>query len=213
MILGWRKRHARYRRAIFRAIAREGTTVVWNADAAPRAFQIGVLIHFLGEEIKALSHEDVPSARALLGDAHDHLDTVRWAIKKREADRRPFVVAPPPRPYVPSESEYQREMTAQAWRDRCVVYFVQQVTPGADGPIKIGVTGQLQKRMRALRTGVPHDLRLLATMPGDDTAEHGLHQRFADDRISPRAEWFRPSPTLLAFIATLAPESEIEAAQ
>lgn len=75
------------------------------------------------------------------------------------------------------------------------LYFVQA---GNGGPIKIGVATDLSKRLAALQTGSPAELRLLGTMTGDMADERALHVRFRDHRL--RGEWFSPADDLLAFI-------------
>lgn len=86
------------------------------------------------------------------------------------------------------------------------VYFAQLDDPQGDlpaGSIKIGVTTRLAARMKELSrpaTGMPgvdYKFSLLGTRPGGQPDERALHARFASQRISPRAEWFRPSPELL----------------
>lgn len=207
MILQWRRRHTRYRRLMFAAIARDGSMVGWTSRPRSRSFRVGVLAAMLAVEVDKLGRRDLQQARELASDAHEALDYVIDRLHRREVAARPPTYSPP-QPYQPSDYEIRRDRTAQAWRVRCSVYFVQQITPAGDGPIKIGVSADVQKRLRQLRTGVPHDLALLATMQGDDTTEYGFHVRFAADRISPRAEWFRPSPELLAFIASVTATSE-----
>lgn len=82
---------------------------------------------------------------------------------------------------------------------REVVYFVQ-----ADGCslVKIGTSANLRKRLGILRAASPVPLTLLATMPGGRREETDLHRRFQCDH----GEWFKPTPDLLAFVASL-PES------
>lgn len=76
-----------------------------------------------------------------------------------------------------------------------VVYFIQ----GEDGgPIKIGRTDDLAKRIVGLETSRPDRLVTLGTFPGTLRDESEIHQRFAD--IRERGEWFQATPELLAFI-------------
>ena len=85
------------------------------------------------------------------------------------------------------------------WRVRGgdVIYFVGVV----GGPIKIGRTNNLRRRMVELRTTTKQDLQVWAMKDGR-TLEEGLyHHRFAADRIE--GEWFAPSPALMAEIARL----------
>lgn len=74
------------------------------------------------------------------------------------------------------------------------VYFIQ-----CGDHIKIGVTGSVQKRLKALATAHHQELTLLAVIenaPGD--LEFSLHNRFAALRV--KGEWFRAEPELLAYI-------------
>lgn len=68
------------------------------------------------------------------------------------------------------------------------VYFVQA---GENGPVKIGLAEDPDRRVAELQTGCFAELRLLGTIAGDRGTERALHERFADYRI--RGEWFEPS--------------------
>lgn len=79
-----------------------------------------------------------------------------------------------------------------------VVYYLQ----AASGDIKIGFSASLPRRLDKLRE--EHGpLTLLATEPGGWHREQGRHEQFAEYRIRPDREWFRPSPDLLQHIAEL----------
>jgi hypothetical protein len=92
------------------------------------------------------------------------------------------------------------------------VYFIQH--GGTDGAIKIGTTaGSPHARLRALQTGAPEQLHLLAAIPGDARIERELHDLFAEFRVRPDGEWFRADLILRAFIvgtrfATRQPEDD-----
>lgn len=76
------------------------------------------------------------------------------------------------------------------------VYFIQA---GDDGPIKIGYTaGDPEKRLRALQNASAVDLRLLATIEGDQKREVDLHIEFNEHNI--RGEWFAPAAPILEFV-------------
>jgi hypothetical protein len=67
------------------------------------------------------------------------------------------------------------------------------------GHIKIGFTdGDPMVRLAMLQTGSPVVLRLLGTLPGDETAEKNLHRQFASARV--HGEWFKPVAELLALV-------------
>jgi len=83
-------------------------------------------------------------------------------------------------------------------KNKMYVYFVQGEK---GGPIKIGTSKDVNKRLHALHTGFPVKLKLLAVLPGNERVECGLHQRFKEFRLS--GEWFRPVKELLEYIKTL----------
>jgi hypothetical protein len=65
--------------------------------------------------------------------------------------------------------------------------------------IKIGFTRSLASRLKKMGTDVPGGPKILLIQPGSFKTEKVVHRQFAADRV--RGEWFRKSPTLLAFIA------------
>lgn len=78
-----------------------------------------------------------------------------------------------------------------------MIYFTQDSTTLH---VKIGHTAgdEAETRRKALQTGNPSELVVLATMPGERADETALHQRFAAARVA--GEWFRPVPALLLLI-------------
>lgn len=80
---------------------------------------------------------------------------------------------------------------------RDVVYYLRR-----NGLIKIGWSGNLKARMRALRPD-----ELLAVEPGCMHIETGRHHQFAEHRLpsGPAGdEWFNPAPELLGHIELIA---------
>lgn len=75
------------------------------------------------------------------------------------------------------------------------IYFVRAVTLDL---VKIGVTDDAVKRMRALATTSPDALALLGIMAGSVAKERLLHERFAANRS--HGEWFRPDDDILFYI-------------
>lgn len=89
-------------------------------------------------------------------------------------------------------SDYLRTLTS----GRVFVYFVQI---DIDGPIKIGTTCNLRRRLQTLT--VPwlfSTLTVVATVPGYQQTEQYLHEYFKDLKIT--GEWFKPSVEILDFI-------------
>jgi len=67
--------------------------------------------------------------------------------------------------------------------------------------IKIGVTGDLAKRLITLRAGHHEPLDVVAVLPADWTTERTVHGYFQASRV--RGEWFRPTGDILEFIRLL----------
>lgn len=65
------------------------------------------------------------------------------------------------------------------------VYFIKPV--GMDGPIKIGCSEQVEKRLSHL-TRKRRPLEIAATIPGDYFVERQFHTLFREDHIG--KEWF-----------------------
>jgi hypothetical protein len=76
-----------------------------------------------------------------------------------------------------------------------MVYFMGS---GSDGPIKIGMSFDPDRRVKDIQTASPEEIRVLAQVSGDQDVERMFHGVFAPDHI--RGEWFKRSPTLLEFI-------------
>lgn len=59
------------------------------------------------------------------------------------------------------------------------------------GAVKIGVAKDVQRRLDNLQIGSPLGLEIVGVIPGDETLERELHERFAARRT--RGEWFNDS--------------------
>ncbi len=202
MNLRWADRRRRYRMLVVRELARGGrklSAAGW-LSAERTEVRIALLARMLRNELRSIAKNELRRAKELRGVAYDALDE---AFRGLHPNPRQFSYEPP-KSYQPNEFELRREAEAKAWRERTVVYFIQQRVDGGDGPIKIGVSADVADRVSKLQVGCAYPLVLLATMKGDDTTEYNLHTRFASARLS--GEWFRPVPELLAFIATLITE-------
>ena len=69
------------------------------------------------------------------------------------------------------------------------------------GPIKIGASCDVKRRLRELRTKTRQNLKLLATTDGGMFAECMYQQRFSAHRL--HGEWFVRHPDILAEIDRL----------
>lgn len=76
------------------------------------------------------------------------------------------------------------------------VYFVQS---GEAGPVKIGWSQDVDRRMAELQTANARPLRLIGKIPGRMRDESRVHERFAHLRME--AEWFQNSPEIHEFLA------------
>lgn len=79
---------------------------------------------------------------------------------------------------------------------RSFVYLVQQ---GYTGPIKIGLSDNVCKRIEELQTGNPVELLLIAAIgpmsrKKAEQLEKSLHKKFRHKRI--RGEWFKQNINL-----------------
>lgn len=72
-----------------------------------------------------------------------------------------------------------------------MVYVVQS---GDDGPIKIGFSNDIKRRLLQLQGSHPYRLRLLASFVGGEALERRLHEKFKFHRM--QGEWFESGPVL-----------------
>lgn len=76
------------------------------------------------------------------------------------------------------------------------IYFAKPV--GAEGPIKIGISRDVSKRLSEMNTG-PIEIEIIAVSEGGFREERQLHVQFAPAHV--RGSWFSPTPELLALIS------------
>lgn len=72
------------------------------------------------------------------------------------------------------------------------VYFIQM---DRIGPIKIGFTKDVAKRILHLQVSSPYPLRVLCLFPGTEETERELHECYKDMKLE--GEWFLPHPVIL----------------
>jgi hypothetical protein len=92
-----------------------------------------------------------------------------------------------------SERQEQQRLRARRW-----VYFIQADT---GGPIKIGISRDVERRRGELQRAERQPLKVLATFEGTIQDESAMHARFAAHRL--HGEWFTPAPDLMSHIAAL----------
>lgn len=89
---------------------------------------------------------------------------------------------------------YKAEYVPPKSRDG-VVYFVEA---GSGGPVKIGWTQDIERRIAELQTANAHKLNLLGTVAGTMENEAAVHAHFSHLRME--AEWFNNSSEIHEFI-------------
>lgn len=97
--------------------------------------------------------------------------------------------------------ERRRDLVSAGLRPdqrREVVYFIRAES---GGPIKIGFTDDVAKRLSSMQSNHPDNLVLLATTEGSSDEEKSLHARFRHLRT--RGEWFNPGDDLISYINEL----------
>lgn len=99
--------------------------------------------------------------------------------------------------FEPSFGSYQNNLKDKK-EQQSIVYFIRQ---GIFGPVKIGITVDLQHRLKSLQTGSPTPLFVLGTIPGGLNEEKILHSRFKAYRVS--GEWFVPDDAMLLALETI----------
>jgi len=77
-----------------------------------------------------------------------------------------------------------------------MVYFI---VSGESGPIKIGWSQDVARRITELQVANAHKLRVLGVTPGTMQTESDFHQKFAHLRME--AEWFQNHPEILEYVA------------
>lgn len=93
---------------------------------------------------------------------------------------------------------YMRGLPRELQEPEEVWGFVYFVSAGEGGPIKIGWSQDVGRRIEELQTANPHNLILLATLRGTMADEARFHSMFA--RFQMQSEWFEPAQEILDFI-------------
>lgn len=99
-------------------------------------------------------------------------------------------------PYILDETRDSLDRLNAAASVSAGVYFVR-----SGDAVKIGMSGDIPSRIRALRTMSPLPLELLGAIPGGRTEEAELHRAWAGQRM--HGEWFKATPDLIGRIAGL----------
>jgi hypothetical protein len=77
---------------------------------------------------------------------------------------------------------------------KTLIYVLRR---GDSREVKIGITRDLARRVKAIQHANAQPITVFATFPGDPFAERRVHERFARARV--RGEWFAADDGLLAW--------------
>jgi hypothetical protein len=72
------------------------------------------------------------------------------------------------------------------------------------GYIKIGITGDVSRRVKKIGQGTWEAVNLITSIPATRADEAAIHERLKLFRV--RGEWYLPDPVVLALIDELTPE-------
>jgi hypothetical protein len=77
-----------------------------------------------------------------------------------------------------------------------MIAAIYAIQVGEDGPIKVGATANLQRRLSNLQCSSPTPLRLVDSLPFQKGLERRLHNHLRGHHV--RGEWFRSAPDVVA---------------
>jgi hypothetical protein len=82
---------------------------------------------------------------------------------------------------------------------RRIIYLIKPI--GLDGPVKVGITTNVPKRLLALNCMSPLPLEVLLAFEGNAKLERCLHAYFDDSHS--HGEWFNWSERMKEFVASV----------
>ena len=89
----------------------------------------------------------------------------------------------------------EKAASERAAKVASVVYFIEAVSAGV---VKIGTSTDVVGRLKTLKTGLAHPLRLVSVEPGNARRERELHQQFAAHRKL--GEWFAIDREIVEYV-------------
>jgi hypothetical protein len=125
---------------------------------------------------------------------------LRWDNynKRKEEERKAELLKEQRRQIAEQEEKQKAKEFLYHQRYPGFVYFIQGES---GGPIKIGYSDDVVKRLKGLQTGYPDNLKILFAYPGNQDDEKSIHEMLNSDRL--RGEWFKPTETLFSVIDVL----------
>lgn len=94
--------------------------------------------------------------------------------------------------------QYMRDLPSELKPPEPVMGWVYFVEAGPKGPIKIGWSQEVDRRIEILQVANAQTLKLLGKIPGTMQDEQALHKRFAHLRI--QGEWFKNASEIESFV-------------
>ena len=107
----------------------------------------------------------------------------------------------PRRPNADAEAKTRLADMALEWNVDAGIGYIYFIQCGKSGPIKVGITDNVKRRLKTLQCANPCKLELLLAFLGGEVMECALHRKFSAHRL--RGEWFEPAPPLTTFITDL----------
>ncbi len=83
-------------------------------------------------------------------------------------------------------------------RITCFIYCIQ-ILDGHINPIKVGITNNVNKRIKNMLTSTPYEIKLLASWVGGVQEERETHKLFVQHKIA--REWFHPHPEIIEYVS------------
>jgi hypothetical protein len=128
-----------------------------------------------------------------------------WGAMRRASESLDFGYVPPlPKkrdigvPIPDAPVEYREDLSnIPGWKRKVRLPNLTYLIRCGDF-VKIGITSDIEGRLRALESCNPHTLTVIALLRGGRALERALHKRFAEQRH--RDEWFREEGELADWI-------------
>ncbi|MFW8602511.1 GIY-YIG nuclease family protein [Desulfobacterota bacterium M19] len=91
-----------------------------------------------------------------------------------------------------------------------MIYVIEE---GTNGPLKIGTTVDIEKRIKTLQAGNSKQLNVIMTFEGGPSLENKIHKALDKHRVPGTKEWFYRVDEVFSYIqklSTIEPKTEIQ---
>ncbi len=83
-----------------------------------------------------------------------------------------------------------------------MIYVIEE---GLNGPLKIGTTDNLEKRLKTLQGGNSKQLHIIMSFEGDSKLESKIHNDLAEFKIRKKGEWFHRDEKVFSYLKNISP--------